>query len=310
MTWNPVTLPDQRGRTVVVTGSTAGIGYFAAEQLAGAGAHVVLASRSPAKLASARAAIREQVDGAHIDTVPLDLTEPDSVAAAVGTLAELPRLDGLLLNGGAMQAGPAPTAWQVPAMLATHVVANVALVAGLLPRLIATGDAARPARIVHTSSGFVDRATMSVADVTATPRTSVGAYTQAKTITEVFAYELDRRLRAAGAPVISLVTRPGVGVDARTPERAGVHDATTPRRRNPFTPWAQGKDTAAWSAVRAMTDASAEGGQLYAPEGAFRGGPVVKAPNARTAGAQLADSVWLQLEALAGTRIPLDPALA
>src|SRR6187549_4151139 len=114
MTWNPLTPPDQRGRTIVVTGATAGIGYFAAEQLAGAGAHVVLASRSPAKLAAARRAIRDQVDGAEVDTVTLDLAAPDSVADAIRSLSALPRLDGLLLNGGAMQRDTKPTAWGVP----------------------------------------------------------------------------------------------------------------------------------------------------------------------------------------------------
>lgn len=309
MDWNPATLPDQTGRTIVVTGSTAGIGYFAAEQLASAGAQVVLASRSPAKLAAARAAILGQVPAAEVDTVALDLASPDSVADAVGALAQLPRLDGLLLNGGAMQGGASPTGWGVPTMLGTHVVANVALVAGLLPVLTRSGDAARPSRIVHTSSGFVDRVAFDVTDVRATPRASIAAYTKAKTVTEVFAYELDRRLRQAGAPVASLVSRPGVGVDARTPERPGVRDATTPRQRNPFTPWAQGKDTAAWSAVRAMTDRTAEGGELYAPAGAFRGAPVRTRTNPRTADdAALAPAVWRQLEELAGSRIPLEPA--
>jgi NAD(P)-dependent dehydrogenase (short-subunit alcohol dehydrogenase family) len=310
MDWNPLAPPDQRGRTIVVTGSTAGIGYFAAEQLAAAGAHVVLASRSPGKLAAARDAIRAQVEGAAVDTVTLDLASPDSVADAADVLAALPRLDGLLLNGGAMDRSAAPTAWGVPTLLATHVVANVALIARLLPTLTRSGTTDRASRIVHTSSGFVDRGRLDVSDARATPRGWVAAYTKAKTVTEVFAFELERRLREAGAPVASLVSRPGVGVDARTPERVGVHDATTPRQRNPFTPWAQGKDTAAWSAVRATTDTAAGGGELYAPLGALRGLPARKAPSPRTAApdAQLADSVWRQLEELA--RVDLSAALA
>ncbi|HWM33784.1 MAG TPA: SDR family NAD(P)-dependent oxidoreductase, partial [Pseudolysinimonas sp.] len=56
--WDPQNLPDQTGRTIVVTGGNAGIGYFTAEQLARAGARVVLASRSEAKARTAIAAIR------------------------------------------------------------------------------------------------------------------------------------------------------------------------------------------------------------------------------------------------------------
>ncbi|WP_245605682.1 SDR family NAD(P)-dependent oxidoreductase [Promicromonospora kroppenstedtii] len=81
-TWDPAHLPDQTGRTHVVTGATAGIGYFAAEQLAAAGAHVVLASRSATKLATAVAAIEREVPGARLDTVVIDLASLASVAGA------------------------------------------------------------------------------------------------------------------------------------------------------------------------------------------------------------------------------------
>lgn len=111
-------------------------------------------------------------------------------------------------------------------------------------------------------------------DVLAVPRVTVAAYTKAKTLAEVAAYELDRRLRAEGTPVISLLSRPGVGVDAKTPRRPGIHDETTPHRRNPYTPWARGKDTAAWAAVRALSDPSAHGGDYFAPAGALHGEPV------------------------------------
>ncbi|MCX7523044.1 SDR family NAD(P)-dependent oxidoreductase [Microbacterium sp. STN6] len=303
MTWDPAHLPDQTGRTLAVTGATAGIGYFAAEQLAAAGARVVLASRSAAKLETARASILEHVPGARLETVVVDLASLASVARAAEQLSALDRLDGILLNGGVMTARRRETTEDgLPLMMGTHAVANVALVAGVLPALAEAGRrGGTPARIVHTSSGFVHRYSAPVDDLLRTPRLAIAAYTQAKTATEMFAFELDRRLRASGAPVASIVSRPGVGVDARTPARAGIRDATTRYQRNPYTPWAQGKDTAAWSAVRALTDPSAQGGEYYGPAGALRGLPVLVEPNARTAMPEgdLAERVWTQLEQLA-----------
>jgi NAD(P)-dependent dehydrogenase (short-subunit alcohol dehydrogenase family) len=298
MSWNPHNLPDQTGRTHVVTGSTAGIGYFAAEQLAAAGAHVVLASRSIAKLDRASEAIRGRVPRAEVTTVELDLASLDSVRAAASALSLRGRIDGLFLNGGAMETSTDRlTADGLPMMLGTHVVANVALVEQLLPMM--TG------RIVHASTGFVRRLRLDVDDVRAPQRGFFRAYTQAKTVTELYAYELDRRLRADGAPAASIVVHPGVGVDAKTPAREGVYDPRTQRRRNPFTPWAQGKDDAAWSAVRALTDPEAVGGDYFGPANGRRGLPVRLEPLAHTAHAD-ADRVarvWTQLHELAAGRI-------
>ena len=314
MTWNPAHLPDQNGRTLVVTGATAGIGYFAAEQLAGAGADVVLASRSASKLERAAASIRDQVPGASVRSVVVDLASLESIDRAADTLRSLPRLDGLLLNGGAMtltKARGATTQDGLPLLLGTHVVSTVRLLAGILPALVASAEAhAATGRIVHTSTGFVSRFPADVSDPARVPRLAISAYTKAKTVTEVFAFELDRRLRANEVPVQSLVARPGVGVDAKTPERAGIRDATTPYQRNPYTPWAQGKDTAAWSSVRALTDPQAEGGEYYSPTGALRGQPTRITPLARThdPDPETAASVWAQLEDLAGATIPV-PAL-
>ncbi|MBX6748228.1 MAG: SDR family NAD(P)-dependent oxidoreductase [Micromonosporaceae bacterium] len=306
MSWDPLDLPPQVGRTFAVTGATAGIGYFAAEQLAAAGAHVVLASRSAAKLDVTAAAIRGQVPNATLSQVVIDLNSLTSINEAARHLATLPALDGILLNGGVMTMRRGETTDDgLPLMLGNHAVANVALIAGVLPTLVATGQAERHARVVHTSTGFVRRFTVSVADLSRTPRLAFTAYVQAKTATEVFAFELDRRLRAAGLPVDSIVSRPGVGVDARTPHRPGIRDATTPYRRNPFTPWAQGKNTAAWSAVRALTDPTATGGDYFGPTGPLKGLPVRVAKLARTAEPDpaLAASVWDQLETLAGVRL-------
>ena len=60
-------------RTVVVTGASAGLGYFAAEQLADAGHRVVLATRSATRAAAAERSIRRHVPDADLGHVHLDL---------------------------------------------------------------------------------------------------------------------------------------------------------------------------------------------------------------------------------------------
>lgn len=303
MAWNSLDLPTQTGRTHVVTGGSAGIGYFAAEQLAAAGAHVVLAARSPERLAAAAHSIRERSPDASVQTVVVDLASPESVVHAAERLATLERLDGLLLNGGTMSGWTTRGDAGVSLVLATHVLANASLTAHLLPALVASGTAARPSRIVHTSSGFVDRgARLDLRDPGRVPRLGVVAYTKAKAVTEVLGFELDRRLRAQARPVLSLVSRPGVGVDAKTPQRRGVHDSSTRHRSNPYTPWAQGKDAAAWSAVRALTDPGARGGELYAPANGIAGPPELIEPPAHTArvDADVAALVWSRVVRLAG----------
>jgi len=304
MTWNPHRLPDLTGRVYAITGATGGIGYFAAEQLAAAGAEAVLASRSAAKLRRASATIEEQVPDAITRHVQIDLTSLLSVTAAAQQLAAFPRLDGIFLNGGPMQfSSKARTEDGLPLLLGAHSVANVALISRLLPLLNEQGSEPGHGRIVHASTSFVRQFPMRVDDLDRTPRTGIAAYVKAKTATEVFAYELDRRIRAAGMSVSSILTHPGVGVDAKTPRRTGIRDETVQYQRNPYTPWAQGKDAAAWSGVRALTDPYAEGGEFYGPARVARGEPIRIDANSATRNPApgIAANVWSYLAEASGT---------
>src|SRR5258708_12458816 len=73
MGWNAADIPDQHGRTAVVTGANGGLGLETARQLAAKGAHVVMAVRNPEKAAAALQEIRATAPDASPELVALDL---------------------------------------------------------------------------------------------------------------------------------------------------------------------------------------------------------------------------------------------
>ena len=73
MGWTAADIPDQTGRSAVVTGANGGLGLETARALAAAGAHVVMAARNQDKAAEAVADIRRGVPRASLEVVALDL---------------------------------------------------------------------------------------------------------------------------------------------------------------------------------------------------------------------------------------------
>lgn len=76
---------DLKGKTAVVTASTAGIGLAIAEGLARAGARVVVNGRSDKSVESARAQLRAAVPDADVDGVAADLPMPPAPHASRST---------------------------------------------------------------------------------------------------------------------------------------------------------------------------------------------------------------------------------
>ncbi len=98
---NPV---DLRGKVVVITGASSGIGRATAHAFAAAGAHVVLAARRAEKLVD----VAGELDGYGIQSlvVPTDVTDPDERRALVeGTVEAFGRLDVLVNNAGIAYGG-------------------------------------------------------------------------------------------------------------------------------------------------------------------------------------------------------------
>ncbi|MFD7450799.1 SDR family NAD(P)-dependent oxidoreductase [Kitasatospora sp. NPDC059827] len=264
--WDVHRLPRAEGRTVLVTGANAGIGYFVAEQLAATGAGVVLGSRDRGRALAAMTSIGARVPGARLRHLPLDLADPASIEASAGAL-QLERLDAVVLNAGiALDDPPRRTAANGhELMFATNHLGHFALTARLAPLLLATPGS----RIVTTGSFAAKSERLDLADLqSARDYKPKRAYARSKLAQMLFAVELDRRLRAAGSSTLSVLTHPGGALDALTPARPPLHERTAGERlsRLPLGLVVQGKDAAAWPAVRAVLDAGVRGGPvLWSP---------------------------------------------
>src|SRR3954468_4401706 len=97
--WTTDDIPAQSGRVAVVTGANSGLGYRTALALAGKGAHVVLAARSPERGAAAVERLRADAPAADVELRRLDLADLDSVRAFADTVESL---DILVNNAGVM----------------------------------------------------------------------------------------------------------------------------------------------------------------------------------------------------------------
>ena len=207
--WNPSLIPDQTGRTVIVTGpSLGGLGHHTALELARKGARVVLAGRNPAKVDATLAAIREEIPDAAVETLALDLSDLAAVRRAAAAAARFGPVDVLVNNAGVMGTPYARTEDGLELQMATNHFGPFLLTGLLLPQLVASGAG----RVVAVSSHMHRTA----------PRPPLGdplvqrgrywrwpVYGQTKLANLLFTGELQRRLSEAGLPVKALAAHPG-----------------------------------------------------------------------------------------------------
>ncbi|MFB6558840.1 SDR family NAD(P)-dependent oxidoreductase [Streptomyces sp. NPDC056400] len=263
--WDVQRLPRADGSVFLVTGGNAGIGYFVAEQLSATGATVVLGSRNPARAEAAKASIRAHVPGARVRTVRLDLADLSSLETTVESVG-VERLDAVIHNAGVALDDPPRKVTEDghELMFGTNHLGHFALTRWLMPLL----SAAPAARVVTTGSFAAKSERLDLDDLQSRkdyrPKRTYG---RSKLAQMYFGVELDRRLRAAGSTVTSVVVHPGGALDSLTPSRSPVHVRTTGARLRaaPAALLVQGKHAGAWPAVRAVLDPAVRGGQLWGP---------------------------------------------
>jgi len=309
MAWSVHDIPDLGGRTAVVTGANGGLGLETARALAGAGAHVVMAARDQEKAASAEKRIQEELPAASLRVVPLDLGSLVSVReAADRVLADHRQIDILVNNAGLMAIPERRTVDGFEMQLGVNHLGHFALTAQLLPALL-RADAARVVSVTSTAH-HMGRAL--------DPRNphlegSYGpwkAYGQSKLANFHFGIGLQRRLAAAGASAASLVAHPGLSdtdLQATSVEETG--GGFTQRFFHGLAgSTGMTAEQGALPQLRAATDPSARGGELYAPR-FVNFGPPVRRPILRRLGLGKAiERLWEVSER--ETRVTLDVAAA
>jgi len=210
VTWSSDDIPDLSGCTVVVTGPTlGGLGWYTARELARHGARVVLAGRSTTKLDAAAEAITSEVPDASLEKVALDLSHLASVREGALRIADLGPLDVLVNNAGVMAVPWATTPDGLDRQLATNHFGPFLLTGLLLPNLAASGAG----RVVTLSSAIhrvAPRPPLHNPFEKPRLREPWLGYAQSKLANLLFAFELERRLRATGSTVRSLAAHPGI----------------------------------------------------------------------------------------------------
>ncbi|WP_105566661.1 SDR family NAD(P)-dependent oxidoreductase [Microbacterium halophytorum] len=315
--WDPSSLPDLTGRTYLVTGANAGLGYFASEQLARAGAHVVLSGRHPNRLHAAHDAIEARVPGASVETLIIDVANPGSVRSAAASLKGGPfsrnRLDGVLLNAGIVHTPKhrRTTRDGRELVLATNALGHFVLAGELLTTLAKGASHHRRGRMVWLGSMSTRMGAHEPKDIQLEKNYGAWrAYVQSKVVVQALALEADARLRDADVPVDSVLAHPGYSIGGRTPEVAGVNQPSAWKRfRDGLqSPVAQGKQHGAWAPVRALVDPDVTGGDYIGPRFLTRGAPVVVTPSSTSRDPEVREKVWARCEELTGVRWPFAKA--
>ena len=294
--WTAEDVPDQSGRTVVVTGANSGLGYHATRVLAERGATVVMACRSSERGESAAVDVRETVPDASLDVRECDLADLSSVEGfATGVLDDYDDLHVLCNNAGVMAIPRAETADGFEKQLGVNHLGHFALTGHLLQRLVETAGETRV--VTHASSAH-EAGSIDFDDLQG--EASYGkwtAYGQSKLANLLFAYELQRRLRRSGVTATkSVACHPGYA-DTNLQRRGPRVEGSTIKRyamKVGNALLAQPAERGALPLLYAATAPDVDGGDYVGPGGLFtmRGSPETQQSNAASRDEATAERLW------------------
>lgn len=194
-----------KGKTVLITGGSSGIGFETARQLAAMGDHIIMVCRDPDRGSAARAQIAESAQGATPDLVLADLSSQASIRAAADQIrSQYGRIDVLINNAGAVFAQRELTVDGIERTFAVNHLAPF-LLTRLLFDLVVSAGAGR----IITVSSEIHSGSIDFENLQGERHYNfLAAYYQSKLENILFTYELARRTASAGVTVNALSPGP------------------------------------------------------------------------------------------------------
>jgi NAD(P)-dependent dehydrogenase (short-subunit alcohol dehydrogenase family) len=283
--WTTSDIPDQSGRTHVVTGANSGLGAIIATELVRAGANVIVACRDTTKGEQAAAAMPGKTEVRHLDLA--NLASVREFAAGLGEIAVL------INNAGVMATPKLRTKDGFELQIGTNHLGHFALSGLLLGR---TTD-----RVVTMSSAAHRMGRIDLKDLNWERRRYQRwqAYGQSKLANLLFTYELERRLAAAGSTRKALAAHPGYAATNLQSHTDSIQDRVMSVTNGLF---AQSAQMGALPALYAATQPALPGGSYVGPDGLFeqRGYPKIVRSSRRSYDETTAAGLWKLSETLTG----------
>jgi NAD(P)-dependent dehydrogenase (short-subunit alcohol dehydrogenase family) len=293
--WNNEDIPNQKNKTIIITGSSSGLGKQATKVLAKKEATVIMAVRNVKKGEVVAKEIRDEFPNAKIEVRSLDLSSLKSVKFfADGFGADYDKLDVLINNAGVMMSPYSKTEDGFELQMGTNHFGHFALTCHLLPMLIATDNS----RLVVTSSIAHRQGDIDLKDINWENRKykTTKAYGDSKLANLYFAYELERKLKNnSNAPIISS-SHPGW-----TKTELDRHSGLASFLGNIV---AQTAEMGTLPTLRAATDLNVKTGSYYGPSRMMemRGNPIIVKSNKKSKNEKIAKELWDLSEKLTGVK--------
>jgi NAD(P)-dependent dehydrogenase (short-subunit alcohol dehydrogenase family) len=291
--WGHQNIPSQKGKVIIVTGATSGLGKEAVKVLAAKGARIIAAVRNTEKAEKVVQEIKKTNPAAIIDIQRLDLASLDSIKAfAERIAATYKRLDVLINNAGVMACPFSKTEDGFEIQMGVNHFGNFALTGLLMPLLEST----KGARIVVTSSVAHRFGNINFEDINWTKRTysTSKAYGDSKIANLYFTYELAERMK--NKPNAPLVTAAHPGWTSTELQRHSLFY----RVLNPL--FSQSVEFGTLPTLRAAIDEASPSAAYYGPSGfmEIKGAPVLVKSNVLSHNKKNAQRLWELSEELTG----------
>jgi NAD(P)-dependent dehydrogenase (short-subunit alcohol dehydrogenase family) len=303
--WTAEEIPSQAGKVALVTGANSGIGYQAALELAGHGAHVLLGCRNAAKGQAALERLQRDVPGARAEVVSLDVASLASVRAFATDFARRGVALDLLINNAGVMGLPKRerTVDGFERQFGTNHLGHFALTGLLIPQLLA---AAAP-RVVTVASLAHRNAKIDFDNLQSEKSYKpMAAYGVTKLANILFANELERRAETVRSKLVSMPVHPGVSVTNIFENGPGNGGLKAILFKVLSSVIMQSDAAGALPTLYAATSPEAKGGEYIGPDGfmEMKGSPTVVQPKPQGKDEAVAKRLWTVSEELTGVVYP------